>query len=155
MKLELAERQWTCSRLARAPFLVNRRRRGCGDGSGGGGAAQRTKEAVPDSPVELLTGHGGEADKFDAEDPAPDPANFAQVNGERRRVVGHEDVQPDIAAGKHCAIAGDGAAGGGQIGQRAFAHKGGAAENDGVGDGKAISGACLVIVSHAVPCVIH
>ena len=127
--------------------------RGGGDGSGDGRAAEGAKKAVPDKLVELLMGHGGETDEFDPEDRAADPANLAQVDHERWRVVRHEDVQPDIAAGEHRSIAGDGAAGCRQVRQRAFAHAWGAAENDRVGDGKAIGGPCLMPVSHAVPWV--
>lgn len=115
--------------------------------------AKGVKEAGPDNPVELSMGNGGETDEFDSEDVAVDPANLAQVNREGRRVIGHQDIQPDIAAGEHRAIAGDGATGRGQVCQQSFAYEWSAVENDRVGEGKAIGGPCLMPVSHAVPWV--
>ena len=114
-------------------------------------AAQGMKNAAPDGLVELPAGDGGKTNEFDAEDVAADPADFSQVDGKGRRLIGQENIQPHITAGVHRPIAGNGAAGCGQVYQGAFAHKRGAAEDHGKGDGKTIGGPCLLLASHACP----
>ncbi len=123
----------------------------CGDRSGDGGLVQGVKEAVPEGLVKLLTGNGGEANEFDSEDLAVDPADFAQVDCEGRRLIGQEDSQSHVAAGERRPTAGNGTTGCGEVYQRAFSDKGGAAENDGKSDGETIGGPYPLFVSHACP----
>lgn len=122
-----------------------------GDRSGDGGAVEGVKEAAPDGLVKSLTGDGGEANEFNAEDVTADPADFTQIDREGGRLTGQEDIQPHITAGEQRPIAADGAAGCRQVYQGAFADKRGAAEYDGKGDGKTIGGPYQLFASHACP----